>query len=62
MTYMEEYSNGVSATNGVAEILEVFFEGFGISGLYDVHAHAIKCLNRLVYGTMFLVIVCVVEP
>lgn len=52
---MKENTDGVTSTYGVLILLQVLFERDRIASLYDLHAHAVQGLNRLMNFTMFLV-------
>jgi energy-converting hydrogenase A subunit M len=52
----------MASAYGVLVLLEILFERVGVTSLYDLHAQAVQCLDRLVNGTMVLVIVCVTKP
>jgi hypothetical protein len=52
----------VASTYGVLILLQVLFECNRITGLYDLHTHTVQGLNRFMNGTMFLLIVCIIEP
>ena len=43
--HVQEDSNGVAATDSVAELLEVVGEAWGIQALYQVHASMVKSLR-----------------
>ena len=59
---MKENTYGIASTYGVLVLLEILLEHVRVTGLYDIHAQAVQCLDRLVNGTMLLVIVCITKP
>lgn len=59
---MKENTDGVASTDGVIILLQVLFERIRVTSLYDLHAHAVQCLDRTMNGTMVLVIVCITKP
>lgn len=58
---MKESTNGVATTNSVLILQQVLLECIGISGFYDIHGHMVQSFNGFVDGSMFLVVVRVVE-
>jgi hypothetical protein len=59
---MQENTNWMPSTDSVVILRQVLFKCICIPCFNYVHAHLVQCLNRLVYGPTFLVIVCVMEP
>lgn len=60
--HMQENTNWMPSTDSVVILRQVLFKCICIPCFNYVHAHLVQCLNRLVYGPTFLVIVCVMEP
>jgi hypothetical protein len=59
---MKENADGVASTYGILILLKVFFERYRITSLYDLHAHTVQGLNRLMNSTVFLFVVCITKP
>ncbi|KAJ6383016.1 hypothetical protein OIU77_031441 [Salix suchowensis] len=60
--HMQEDTNRMSSTDSVSILRQILFKRLCIPCFNYVHAHLVQCLNRLVYGAAFLVIVRVMEP
>lgn len=60
--YMKENTDWVAAADSVLVLFHVLTKSTGVANLYDLHAHAVQCLDGLVDGTMVLIIICVLVP
>lgn len=59
---MEKNTDWMPSTNCVVILCQVLLESIRISCFYDIHAHPVQCLDGFVYGTIFFVIMLVIEP
>jgi hypothetical protein len=59
---MKENTDGVATAYGILVLLHILAKSIGATNFYDLHSHAVQCLDWLVDGTMVLIIVCVFVP
>ena len=59
---MEENSNGVPSTDCVFILSQILLKSIWVARLNNVHATLVQSFNRLVNGTLFLLIVLVTKP